>query len=303
MILTVELVITSRLDRYLKRLYPNLTQGIIERALRLKQIMVNSNKAPANLRLNSGDEIFINDNINTLPQVSLAKVFSSSVIKLAGKIMSDYLIYQDQHIMIINKPAGLATQGGSKINLSIDDALQYLNNIGSDLKLVHRLDKDTSGILIIAKNYLTSIKLMRAFQEKTMQKTYFAVVLGSPERDEGEIVGTIGKNKIGVYQSVGNDQENGKIAITHYKLLKILANNLSLIEFTPVTGRMHQLRFHAKMLGCPIIGDVKYGNPKSIDLSKQMLLHAAKLILPKEIFGKELIINSDLPNYFTKFIK
>jgi 23S rRNA pseudouridine955/2504/2580 synthase len=307
MILRVELAITSRLDRYLKRLYPKLTQGVIERALRVKQIMVNSSKVAANLRLNTGDEIFINDNINILinilPNETSSKVFSASAMKLANKIISDYLIYQNQHIMAINKPAGLATQGGSKISLSIDEALHYLNSTGNDLKLVHRLDKDTSGILLIAKNYPTSVKLMQAFQKKIIQKTYLAMVFGSLEQDEGEIAGIIGKNKGGAYQSVRSNAENGKMAITRYKLLKRLANDLSLIEFTPLTGRMHQLRFHAKMLGCPIIGDDKYGNIKSRTLSGQMLLHAKKLILPKEVFGEELIINSDLPNYFVKFAR
>jgi 23S rRNA pseudouridine955/2504/2580 synthase len=105
-----------------------------------------------------------------------------------------------------------------------------------------------------------------------------------------------------VYEIVQNNIENGKLAITHYKLLKNLNNGLSLVEFTPLTGRMHQLRLHAKMLDCPIIGDVKYGNHQSIALSKKMLLHAKKLVLPKEIFGKEIIINSELPEYFVKYI-
>ncbi|WP_341754714.1 RluA family pseudouridine synthase [Candidatus Tisiphia endosymbiont of Dioctria rufipes] len=297
-ILNVDIELPCRLDRYLKKLYPSLTQGMVERALRFKQIMVNSCKVAANLRINAGDQIFIEDSLSLEPQKPSDRIFSSSAVILAGKLMKDYLVYQDEWLIAIDKPAGLTTQGGSKISLSIDDALQYLNSQGADFKLVHRLDKDTSGILLIAKNYASSIKLVKAFQEKNIQKTYIAVVLGNLPQHEGEISGMIGKNRGGAYETVQNDEEHGKLAITRYKLLKNLNNGLTLVEFTPLTGRMHQLRFHAKMLGCPIIGDTKYGTQEAIALSKEMLLHAKRIILPEKIFGKEIIINIDLPGYF-----
>ncbi|WP_375359473.1 RluA family pseudouridine synthase [Candidatus Tisiphia endosymbiont of Neophilaenus lineatus] len=296
--LNVDIELPCRLDRYLKKLYPSLTQGMVERALRFKQIMVNSCKVAANLRIKAGDQIFIEDSLNLEPQKASDRVFSSSTVILAGKLMKDYLVYQDEWLIAINKPVGLATQGGSKISLSIDDALQYLNSQGADLKLVHRLDQDTSGILLIAKNYASSIKLVKAFKEKNIQKTYIAVVLGNLPQHEGEISGMIGKNRGGAYETVQNDEEHGKLAITCYKLLKNLNNGLTLVEFTPLTGRMHQLRFHAKMLGCPIIGDTKYGTQEAMALSKEMLLHAKRIILPEKIFGKEIIINIDLPGYF-----
>lgn len=297
-ILNVDIELPCRLDRYLKKLYPRLTQGMVERALRFKQIMVNSCKVAANLRIKAGDQIFIEDSLNLEPQKVSDRVFSSSTVILAGKLMKDYLVYQDEWLIAINKPVGLATQGGSKISLSIDDALQYLNSQGADLKLIHRLDKDTSGILLIAKNYASSIKLVKAFKEKNIQKTYIALVLGNLPQHEGEISGMIGKNRGGAYETVQNDQEHGKLAITCYKLLKNLNNALTLVEFTPLTGRMHQLRFHAKMLGCPIIGDTKYGTQEAMALSNEMLLHAKRIILPEKIFGKEIIINIDLPRYF-----
>jgi len=296
--LKVDLQLPCRLDRYLKRLHPALTQGIIERALRLKQIKVNSCEVKASFRVNAEDEIFVHDSLNITEQTTPTKSFDKSVIVLANKVMNDYLIYQDDHLIAINKPADLACQGGSKISLSIDDALQYLNSQFGDFKLVHRLDKDTSGILLIAKNYASSIKLMKAFQEKNIQKTYLAVTLGKPAEEVGEISGMIGKNRGGVFEAVQNDVENGKLAVTHYKLINNLDKGLSLIEFTPITGRTHQLRFHAKMLGCPIVGDIKYGTSESIELSKKMLLHAKKIILLKEIFGEEIVINTELPNYF-----
>ncbi|WP_342269906.1 RluA family pseudouridine synthase [Rickettsia endosymbiont of Orchestes rusci] len=297
MIIKVDVTIPCRLDKYLRRLYPKLTQGIIERALRQKQIIVNGHKAEASLRVGESEEIFINDKLNlpkNFPQEETSKIiFSDSVIKLASKITEDYLTYENEHFIAINKPAGLATQGGTKINLSIDDALKYLN-----YKLVHRLDRETSGLLLIAKNYETSVKLTDAFKEKLISKTYIAVVFGRPLENLGEIRGLIGKKRDGAYEIVTSDNENGKLAITHYKLLKPLNNNLSLIEFTPITGRMHQLRFHAKLLNCPIVGDTKYGSAQSSSYSKHMLLHASKIVLHKKIFGEEITLEAKLPNYF-----
>ncbi|MCC8417547.1 MAG: RluA family pseudouridine synthase [Rickettsia endosymbiont of Bryobia graminum] len=303
MIILVDIELPIRLDRYLKKLYPNLTQGIIQKALRQKKITVNSAKVEGATRINAGDQIFINDSLNLVSTDTPHKKFSNSVISLANKLITEYLVYQDNNLYVINKPSSIATQGGSKINLSIDDALQYLNSLGEDLRLVHRLDKDTSGILLIAKNYLASIKLMRAFQEKIIQKTYLAVTLGKLLKQEGEIRGMIAKSRVENYETMENDEENGKLAITHYKLLEFQKkSNISLIEFTPLTGRMHQLRFHAKILGCPIIGDIKYGSNESIALSKNMLLHAKKITLPAEVFGEEIIIEVDLPGYFYKLL-
>ncbi len=183
-----------------------------------------------------------------------------------------------------------------------------MNSRGNELKLVHRLDKDTSGILLIAKNYSSSIKLVQSFQEKIIQKTYLAVVLGNLLKNEGEISAKIGKNRGGVYETVQDDPKNGKLAITYYRLLETLGSTaisklkISLIEFVPLTGRMHQLRFHAKMLNCPIIGDRKYGTSESIALSPIMLLHAKTIILPEQIFGQKIVINTDLPCQFYKLV-
>lgn len=298
MIINVNTPIFSRLDKYLKRLYPLLTQGIIEKALRQKQIIVNSQKAEAGLRVKDGDEIFINDKFN-LPVAEPSKlIFTDAEIKLAGKITNKYLIYEDENLIAINKPAGLATQGGSKINLSVDSSLKYLNSKGADFKLVHRLDKETSGLLIIAKNYVSSVKLHNAFKEKLVEKTYLAVTYGKPTKDIGEVKTNIEKSKGSIPKIIDINDSNGKLAITYYKLLKSLGNNLFLIEFTPITGRMHQLRLHAKLLDCPIMGDDKYGNREIMPYSKYMLLHATSIILSKEVFGQEIKIEAKLPFYF-----
>jgi 23S rRNA pseudouridine955/2504/2580 synthase len=295
---TVKTTIPVRLDRYLARLYPNLTQGILQKSLRLGLIKVNDKKSSANLRLVDADLVSIDNEKLTLQYShSSQQYFSQPVISLAGKILNDYLIFDNEDFMAINKPIGLATQGGSKINLSIDEALCYLNKNGYDLRLVHRLDKETSGVLLIAKNYLASTKLTKAFEQKQIHKTYIAVTFGIPAKPRGEVSCLIGKNREGAFEIVKEDALNGKIAITKYKVLKTMGN-CAVIKFIPLTGRTHQIRFHARYLNCPIIGDHKYGNAQSTTLSKNMLLHASNVLLDKDIFGITIKIQAELPSYF-----
>jgi 23S rRNA pseudouridine955/2504/2580 synthase len=302
----VNTVLPVRLDRYLKRVIPALSQGVIEQHLRTKKIKVNGEKAVNSLRVSEGDKItipqslLINEATEFGDQIKLE--FSPGAIKLAGKLKGEYLLFENEYFMVITKPAKLATQGGSKINLSVNDALEYLNYENkTELKLVHRLDKETSGILIIAKDYYAAARLAQGFQDKLVEKNYFAVVIGKMPKSSGEIACMLGKNREGTYDKVQVDPENGKLAVTKYKVIKKL-RDVSLVEFTPVTGRTHQLRVHAQMLGCPIVGDNKYGNHANTDFSGNMLLHAERLMLRAEIFGKEFSFHAQIPEYFNKFI-
>ncbi len=285
-----------RLDRYLRRLYVNITQGIIEKSLRKGQVKLNGKKAK------TSDRVTDNDVITAVPGIlgkgdgrAEKKIFSQNAISLAGKLMSDYLLFSNEDFIAIDKPAGLAVQGGSKISLSIDEALAYINSTqDTAYKLVHRLDKDTSGILLIADGFDSAAKLGRAFSEHLISKTYIAVLTGVPKDLSGTIENNIGKDRSGIFETVRELDSGGKFAKTNYK---IISHNrgASLIEFRPETGRMHQLRFHAKFLGCPIIGDIKYGGiPHG-----RMLLHAQKISISSKIFGKKISIKSQLPHEFT----
>lgn len=287
--------IPVRLDRYIRRCFPSVTQGIIEKALRKGQIKLNGLKTSANARVVDSDKItyvpgiFAQGNID-----DIGKLFSKSTSTLARKILNEYLLYTSPDFVAIDKPSGLAVQGGSKINLSIDEALSYLNKTeNKEYKLVHRLDKETSGILLIANGYANAAKLGEAFKEHLIQKTYIAIVSGKPESPSGNLVHYIGKDRSRVFETVKELKEGGKKAETDYKVIR-LSGNRTMIEFKPKTGRMHQLRFHSKFLGCPIIGDEKYGRQKN----SRMLLHAKELIIAKSIFGSQIKIQSDLPEEF-----
>jgi 23S rRNA pseudouridine955/2504/2580 synthase len=283
-----------RLDRYLRRLIPSATQGIIEKALRTGNIRLNGNKAKSNQRVNEGDCIVYLSKVFVEETIKQVKSFSQSTIVLAEKILSKYLIYSSPEFIAINKPSGLAVQGGSKISLSVDSALEYLNQTtGSEYKIVHRLDKETSGILLIARGYTNAAKLTKAFKDYLIEKKYIAVVSGIPKVRSGKLVNFIGKCRLGVFESVQELKKDGKKAETYYTVISS-SESQSLIEFKPKTGRMHQLRFHAKLLGCPIIGDKKYGRIQN----NRMLLHALEVKLHNSIFGNEIIIESELPFIF-----
>jgi 23S rRNA pseudouridine955/2504/2580 synthase len=283
-----------RLDRYIRRHFETATQGVIEKALRNGQIRLNGLKSKTSDRVVDNDEITYFVGLFEKEVASQAKSFSKSAIILAKQLLSEYLLFSSDEFFAIDKPAGLAVQGGSKIMLSIDEALGYLNQTeGCAYKLVHRLDKETSGVLLIANGYSNAAKLGNAFKENLIEKTYIAVTSGVPNDPHGSLVHNIGKDRSEIFEVVKELKEGGKKAETDYKVLAH-AHRRSIIEFKPKTGRVHQLRFHAQFLGCPIIGDEKYGGEKAT----RMLLHAKELVIAKSVFGRVTKIKSELPYEF-----
>ena len=283
-----------RLDRYIRRTISSLTQGQIEKLLRQRKIKLNGLKVKSSARVVDNDEIDfyaggIGDN-----QASQEKIFSSSTKSLAKKLLSEYLIYFSDEFFAINKPHGLAVQGGTKIWLSVDDALCFINRSeNKEYKIVHRLDKDTSGVLLIANGHTSAAKFGAAFKDHHIQKKYVAMVSGKPDRPDGVLVNYIGKDRSGDFDIVKELESDGKRAETCYKVI-FNKDGKSLIEFRPKTGRMHQLRFHSKFVGCPIIGDKKYGGEKN----DRMLLHAKEIIIKKQVFEKEIKIEAPVPKEF-----
>lgn len=297
MIHIVETPIPVRLDRYIRRLYPNITQGVIEKLLRQSFIQLNSQKTTANQRLKNGDIITLLKRFPEADGPCEQNIFSESTKSLASKLLNEYLLYSDDNLLVINKPHGLATQGGSKISLSIQDAIGFLNQKLYDMRLVHRLDKDTSGVFLIAKNYLAAHKITKAFKERLITKTYIAAVVGKPFESEGEIRSFLIKENAGVRETNEFD-DKAKEAITRYKVIKT-NGKFSLIEFSPKTGRMHQLRLHSLKLNCPIVGDKKYGSIEH----KYMMLHSYKIEIPSSVLEQQTVIEAAIPTYFSDFIR
>lgn len=252
-----------RLDRYIKTLCNGrLTQGVLQKLLRQGFVLVNGKKCKdAGLRVNIGDVVYLNFEVE---KSSDKHIWDRGIIALAHKLLSDFVVYQNDSLLIINKPHGLATQGGTKVSLSIDHAIQYLNSTGHhDMRLVHRLDKETSGLMLIAKNRDMAVVLGEQFRDRRIKKKYLAKVMGRPYDDCGAIT--------------SDDQSE----VTLFKTLRHdSATNLTDIEFTPITGKKHQIRRHAALIQCPIFGDSKYCDSHTAadhNGADRMYLHSAEI--------------------------
>ena len=276
-----------RLDKWLKINFSSLTQSFIEKSLRKKNILVNDDVVISKFKLSINDEIkifnFSKEKYKHYPKVK-------KNINIPGSLNKFYKtskIYEDINFIVLDKWSGISTQGGSKIKISIDDIIKQ---VSSSYNLVHRLDKETSGLLIIAKNQEYTKLFGYMFKNHKIEKSYIALCQGKPQQTES-LVNLLIPSK-----------ENKKINIetkTYFKLLSF-KNRISQILFKPKTGKTHQLRIVSKNLGCPIVGDKKYNNnDKFRDEKLKLNAH----ILKFKIKSKKYIFKSRLPNHFVYFLK
>ncbi len=285
-----------RLNRWFLREYPSLSLSRLQKLLRTKQIKVDGKKAETSTRLESGQELRIPPLDNEKAQKN-EEILSKKDIEL----ITSMVIYKDKNIIVLNKPSGLAVQGGTNTTKHIDgllEALKFENN--EKPKLVHRIDKDTSGILLLARNRKYADILTKAFREHTLQKTYLALVRGCPDKFEGTI--NLALEKIGERMQVSKE---GQKAVTEYRVIDNAAKRYALVEAMPLTGRTHQIRAHLEAMGTPILGDSKYFGRERLRLKEvadKLYLHAYKIDL-SVIYGKKMIIKADLPKHFAEACK
>lgn len=280
-----------RLNRWFLKYYPGLTLGRLQKLLRTKQIKVDGKKAEANMRLESGQELRVP------PLDNEKKEFVHTVVsERDSAYIEKMVIYKDDDIIVLNKPSGLAVQGGTNTLRHIDGLMEALK-FGKEEKpkLVHRIDKDTSGILVLARNRKMADILTKAFRDHTLTKTYLALTRGTPTKDCGEI-------KAPLLKADGRVQvmEGGKPAVTQYNVIDRTGNRYALVAASPLTGRTHQIRVHLEYLGTPILGDGKYFGKvreKNSLFSSKLHLHAYKIDL-SSIYGKKMVVKAKLPDYF-----
>lgn len=281
-----------RLDKFLCKKF-DISFGLAQKIIREKKIKVNNARVDASYKIEEADQIEVfadlqnrRENHKVKPQISVQK----------KKNFAEKIIFEDENLVALDKPSGLASQGGSGIEISVDDFISE-----KKWQLVHRLDKDTSGILLIAKNSKTAELLTDAFKSKTIKKTYLALVRGIPKKSEGVINIPLRKKLLGKNEKVSPDFEQGKEAITEFNLLEKF-NDYALLELRPLTGRTHQLRVHCKEIGHAILNDVKYGGSEVLrkDICKRLCLHAYKIEL-SDYFGKNLKIETQLPDWVVRY--
>lgn len=285
-----------RLNRWFLKEYPSLTLGRLQKLLRTKQIKVDGKKAEANTRLSAGQEL-------RLPPLDNEKAIKNPdvVSKSDTDFIQSMIIFKDDNIIVLNKPSGLAVQGGTNTDRHIDGMLEALKFENSEKpKLGHRIDKDTSGVLVLARNRRYAELLTKAFREHMLQKTYLVLAIGNLKNPEGEI--KIALDKVGEKMEPSDE---GKKAVTRFKVLDTAGEKFTLLTAEPLTGRTHQIRAHMECAGCPILGDNKYfgqSRKRFPELSSKLHLHAYKIDL-SPVYNKKLVVKAPLPDYFKNDIK
>lgn len=300
----------TRFDRWCQRILGKAPNSIYLKAMRKGLLRVDGKKAEGNTRVMAGQTIEVRGSITDPYKEHTAKPKQRVEVTLdTAREVQGWVIYKDKDILVINKPAGLAVQGGSGITKHLDGLLPCLQFDAKDVpRLVHRLDKDTSGVLLLARHVAAASELQKTFARKTMQKQYLALVVGMPNPYEGEIESNLDKLTRGsssreMVRSV--DEDEGKRAITRFRTLDHAAKKITLVELEPVTGRTHQLRVHMAEMECPILGDGKYGGKNAhvtggMQLSGKLHLHAWRITLPP-LFGKpERSFDAPVPEHFQK---
>ena len=315
-----------RLDRWLRKKFGRVPQAQVEKLSRTGQIRLDGRRVKASTRLERG-------------QVIKVPSFEIDTKKLSGKkqyyhnpqdlnLIKDAEIYRDDDIIVINKPPGIPVQGGSKVRRHIDGLMEALCKPGEARpKLVHRLDRETSGVLVLARNSFSARELARAFREREVEKTYWAIVLGKPKKREALLLNpaiskahetTTNFEKVEVEKRYSNakflilENEN-KVSLSHFVLISS-NGEMSWLQLTPITGRKHQLRKQLASIGCPILGDSKYNHKSKGDLIfahefnqepdlKNLQLHARRLQFDHPFSGIEIDIEATPPIHMSKKLK
>ncbi|MDG2242021.1 MAG: RluA family pseudouridine synthase [Rhodospirillaceae bacterium] len=287
-----------RLDRWFKRHFPALTHGQLEKMLRKGQVRVDGGRAKSNLRLVPGQEVRVPPMPDSFKKNPRPGRFSEPDPDLV-RLLRDSILYKDDDVLAVNKPAGVAVQGGSGVTTHIDGALDELKFEAPDRpRLVHRLDKDTAGVLLLGRSAKAAADLTKAFRHRETEKLYWAVVIGCPEVPDGQIEAAVAKRGGPNDERMHVDAEHGKSAITDFKVIASAAGKVSWLDLRPRTGRTHQLRVHCAAIDTPILGDGKYGGRAAFlaDLpgAKTLHLFARGIKIPRPS-GPPLAVSAPLP--------
>ena len=272
-----------RLDRWFKRHFPAVSHGALQKLLRTGQVRVDGKRAESSDRL-AAEQI-----IRVPPQAVNASMPETKAKRAAQATsqLKKLILYEDDDVIAINKPPGLAVQGGTGLTESLDEMAAGLAKQGqSKPKLVHRLDRDTSGVLLLARNAFAAAKLTEAFRQRDTQKIYWGLTQGEPKPAKGKISAPLLKHgELMKVAASDEEEEEAKSATTLYQIVEVAKNLAAFVALWPITGRTHQLRVHMAYLGTPFVGDRLYGadQPSALpvdEIGKGLHLHARRLILP-----------------------
>jgi 23S rRNA pseudouridine955/2504/2580 synthase len=293
-----------RLDRWFKRHMPEVSFNVVSRWARTGQLRVGGKRAVPGDRVEAGQEIRVPPLESAPSRTARPQPRRNALTEDEEHFVRDMVIYADPNAFILNKPPGLATQGGTKTHQHLDRLLDGLAEEGSRPKLVHRLDKDTSGALLVARSARSAGHFAKAFSGRTARKVYWAIVVGVPDANQGVIDAPLAKQPGTGGEKMHISEEHGLPAKTRWRVIDRAGNRAAWVELQPLTGRTHQLRAHMVAIGHPIVGDAKYGGPQAFltgGISRKLHLHARRIKIDAPDGGK-IDVTADLPPHFAESI-
>jgi 23S rRNA pseudouridine955/2504/2580 synthase len=300
-----------RLDKWFKIHFPLVQHSYLQKLLRSGQVRVDSKRVEASLRLDAGAEIRVPKVVRLPPkephQPSLTP--PPGLSKADRSTIERMILFEDDLVLVLNKPFGIAVQGGTGTTRHIDGLLAGMaDRFGDRPRLVHRLDRDTTGVLLVAKTRAAAATLGKTFQTRSAAKTYWALVKGCPRPEQGKIeaalvkaAGPDGEDRI--RKALPGEQDVAMHATTHYSVIDRVGHKASWVSLKPVTGRQHQLRAHMHMIGHPIVGDNKYdgeGVLADSGIELKLHLHARRLILPHPDGRSRIDVTAPLSDHMRK---
>ncbi|WP_163268241.1 RluA family pseudouridine synthase [Chelativorans alearense] len=290
-----------RLDRWFKVHYPGLGFVQLQKLLRTGQVRVDGGRAKADTRVQPGQTIRV-------PPLGIDRKGAPATMRTIrdrgdGEVLQQMLLHEDEKVFVFNKPPGLAVQGGSGVSRHVDGMLEaWRSKKGEKPRLVHRLDRDTSGVLVVARTRLAAVRLGEAFRGRETKKIYWALVKGVPKKAQDRISTWLVKeatpdgDRVRVARHGEPDADH---AVSSYRVVEKAGTALSWLHMEPFTGRTHQLRVHAAFIGCPIIGDPKYFEAEQNwelpgGIQNRLHLHARRIVIPHPD-GGTVDVTAELP--------
>jgi 23S rRNA pseudouridine955/2504/2580 synthase len=301
----------ARLDRWFKRHYPALGHGQLEKLLRTGQVRLDGKRAKAGDRISAGQSIRLPPQLQTIHKLpgKLSPVSQPSRpqhVERARIEAEALVIHKDSAVIVLNKPSGLATQGGSGITEHVDGLLDLLTfGMKQRPRLVHRLDRDTSGVLLVARTAPAAVALSESLRHRDASKIYWALTKGVPRPPHGTIRSALAKEAMGREEKmamVERDTDGARNAVTEYAVMGNAGQEFAWVVVKPVTGRMHQIRVHLASLGTPIVGDFKYGGADARgrgEIENRLHLHARSIDIAHPDGGR-LHATASLPPHMVK---
>jgi len=293
-----------RLDRWFKSHYADLPHSRLEKLLRTGQVRVDGGRAKASTRLAAGQSVRVPP-LPTAPASSAPA--PKGLTKAERAFLASITLYEDDDLLVLNKPPGIAVQGGTRTELHLDGLLDALRFEAAERpRLVHRLDRDTSGCLVLGRHTKALRQVGDLFVKGDVRKTYWALILGRPKQDEGRIKAPLNKaagpEGDRVRKARPGEQDVAQSAVTYYAVVDRAGQQVSWLSLKPVTGRQHQLRAHMAIIGHPILGDEKYQGDRDMPegLENKLHLHARRISFPHPSGQGVVDVTAPLPDHMRR---